>query len=250
MSAVPQPQVIKEWIEADASIKVIFDWANVDEAHQASVAEKLGCELDEPASTAAMFKETEVEDLIAGGTDEGPYPLAAKGRLRRAFKAMRVVGGTEPPPAPTTPPVTSSKAGPPAEQITLNGVIVQTGEVKVDKLSQADIDSAFDRYEAKRGGPPAHRRQPTGDQLTAFEHTVNTKQDIYADLAVFCPDGEHLAEFLRLRGARFDADGTLVPVEIYGPPAPGEWKKAYDMAGTCVVCYDVMGLEFHDQYGD
>ena len=64
------------------------------------------------------------------------------------------------------------------------------------------------------------------------------------------PDGEKVAKFLRLRGASFDADGTLVPVEIYGPPTPVEWKKTYDMAGACVVCYDVMGLETHDQYGD
>ena len=210
--AMPTAQVIQEWNDADASIGVIFEWAGITGAHQEVLVAKMECELDEPATTGAMIKDTEVEDLIGEGTDEGPYPLAAKGRIRRAFKAMRLAGGMEAPPAAVTPPLTTpAKTAPPTEQVSLNGVIVQTGEVKVDKLSQADVDSAFERYEVKRGGPPAHRRQPTADQLTAFEHTVNTKQDIYADLAVFCPGGEKIAKFLRLRGARFDADGTLCP---------------------------------------
>ena len=188
--AMPTAQVIQEWSEADASIGVIFEWAGVSGAHQEVIIGKMECEFDEPATTGAMIKESEVEELIGEGTDDGPYPLAAKGRIRKAFKAMRLAGGMEAPPASMTPPLTTtSKAAPVPEQVSLNGVIVQTGEVKVDKLSQSDIDSAFERYEAKRGGPPAHRRQPTADQLTAFEHTVNTKQDIYADLAVFCPEG-------------------------------------------------------------
>ena len=126
--AMPTPQIMQEWIDAEASIGVVFEWAGVGDVHQETVAEKMERGLDEPATTGAMLKEGDIEELIAEGTNEGPFPLAAKGRIRRAFKAMRLAGGMEAPPASATPPLTtSSKPAPAPEQVSLNGVIVQTG---------------------------------------------------------------------------------------------------------------------------
>ena len=123
--AMPSAQIMQEWTDADATIGIVFEWAGITGAHQEAIVAKMECEIDEPMTTGAMIKETEVEDLIGEGTDEGPYPLAAKGRIRRAFKAMRMAGGMEAPPASATPPLTNpAKAPPPTEQVSLNGVIV------------------------------------------------------------------------------------------------------------------------------
>ena len=64
------------------------------------------------------------------------------------------------------------------------------------------------------------------------------------------PDGEKVAKFLRLRGARLGPNGELIPVEIYGPPNPGEWTKAYQMFRTCTLMFDVLFGETSEMYDE
>ena len=73
MSAMPPSQVLQEWIDGDASMEVIFDWAMVDKGHQEAVVETIGRGLEEPATTAAMLKQTEIDEIIDGGTIDGPF---------------------------------------------------------------------------------------------------------------------------------------------------------------------------------
>ena len=69
----------------------------VDNGHQEAVVGTIGCGLEEPATTAAMLKQTEIEEVVDEGTIDGPFSLAAKGEASPCFHGdapRRRYGGT------------------------------------------------------------------------------------------------------------------------------------------------------------
>ena len=86
--------------------------------------------------------------------------------------------------------------------------------------------------------------------MTAFEHVINKRGDIYVDLAVFVPDGELMAKFVRMRAARLMPGGTIQVTEVFGPPNVKMWRRAFDMFRTCCLMWDVMTAETLDMYAE
>ena len=92
--------------------------------------------------------------------DGADLSIALKGNTRRLFKAIQVAAGTVPEPAPvqTLPPTVLQAPAPATPRpaavdnpAPLDGVIVQSGELKVASLTREDVDAAFANYELKRG---------------------------------------------------------------------------------------------------
>ena len=124
----------------------------------------LECDLDENMNTFALMPKDELDTILGAERDGKPWGIAAKGKIRRAFTAIKKAAGTEEPetqptttivqhtgPAPATPPGVEDK-------VALNGVIIQEGEVKVNMMTNKDVDAAFAGYRARRGRNPAYHR--------------------------------------------------------------------------------------------
>ena len=133
----------------------------------------------------------------------------------------------------------------------MNGVIVQTGDVKVKRLTQADIDAAYATYKAKAGRYPRPKVDPTVDQMTAFKTVIFEQGGFYADLAVLMPYGDRLAKRIKLVGRTISADGNVVPLELFGPPTFKHWKRGWCLFITLCRMWDVVThdtlLEYMDQ---
>ena len=254
--AMPSAEVMGQWAES-GTVTEILSWAGLDETIQATLLAELGADANDSISDLAMTTKAELEEVMSK-KDElgGSLPVAAKARIRRAFKAIKMATGTEDEPqAPSipTPPLMIPISVPKSDDddaVPLNGVIIQKGDVKVTALTTEEINQAFRDYRKRRGGDPPEAKEPTNDQITAFWHLINKRKDIFVDLAVFTPDGEKMAKFIRMHGARLGPDGKLIPLEVYGPPNIKEWRRCYAIFRTCCIMFDIISAEMLDQYAD
>ena len=78
-------------------------------------------------------------------------------------------------------------------------------------------------------------------------YVINVLCEIFVDLVVCTPWGGRLAKKQRTDGARSDAHGNLVPVELYGPHCIGDWVVCFNIFRTLCLMYAVITAARLDQ---
>ena len=100
--AMPTQDICDAWNTGDgASIQTVFTWAAIKEEDQAYLAEVLECDLDESMNTFALMPKDELDVILGAERDGKPWGIATKGKIRRAFTAIKKAAGAEEPEAQT-----------------------------------------------------------------------------------------------------------------------------------------------------
>ena len=101
--AMPAPDVLGQWAEM-GTVSEILTWAGVDETVQATLLAELGADAGDSISDLAMTTKAELEEVMSKKDELGcSLPVAAKARVRRAFKAIKLATGAEDDPTPSLP---------------------------------------------------------------------------------------------------------------------------------------------------
>ena len=53
-----------------------------------------------------------------------------------------------------------------------------------------------------------------------------------------------------MEGLRWDLDGRMVPLVMYGPPTLAEWLKSYKVFRTCAIICGHVSPEMLDRYAE
>lgn len=82
----------------------------------------------------------------------------------------------------------------------------------------------------------------TAAQLTCLKHLIDTKQAPTVDFAIWGPHGNRLERKLRLTGAVFDKDGSMIMIEIAGPPNLATWLLSWEVYATGCIMLNIIDL--------
>ena len=88
----------------------------------------------------------------------------------------------------------------------------------------------------------------TVEQLTAVKTLVEADLVPYVDFAVWGPHGGRMMRKLKLNGNTFSSDGTLLPIEVSGPPSYDHWLASYLCLRTALISWKVIDLGRVDAY--
>jgi len=190
--------------------------------------------VDTAPTLFAMVTDSELEGVFSGVAD---IPLVAKAQVRQILVACRQVVAA--------PAKVDSMA---LTKFKLCQVTDQAMDVELVALDGAIIKAAYDRYRLVFGTMPPPNEELTNEQLTAVKALLDADRAPYVDFAVWGPFGCRLAKKLKLHGVSFSSDGTLVPIELAGPPGHDQWQKAYLCLRTALVSWNAVDLGRIDQY--
>ena len=113
-----------------------------------------------------------------------------------------------------------------------------------ETLSDAAIAAMFARYEAVFGAEekPSKDKEPTAEQLSAFDYLLKSGVNPYCDFGVFGPYGHRMLKKVRLTGTKINADGELSKIEINGPASYQLWCASWAIFQNCAIMTDSIDL--------
>ena len=53
---------------------------------------------------------------------------------------------------------------------------------------------------------------------------------------------------MKMVGNMFALDGSLIPIEMYGPPGIQKWHDSADVMGVLIIMFDVMDFQTWTEY--
>ena len=107
----------------------------------------------------------------------------------------------------------------------------------------------FARYEAfaREGHLPPENVCPSLDQMAAFKSALDAG-DWFVDFAIFGPYGARMVKRMRMVGKFFAPDGSLVPMEVYGPDCYWKWLDSANVLQVLVIMFDVLDFGTWQEY--
>ena len=256
-------------------LKAVLQWAGMDVTHVDDEAQVTGSFLKhlglKPTAAPRQVGIFEEKDLLAmlekwkvvdGGTARVPN-LGELGSAKLFFRACQLIAGTgktleelknsaassshqAPPPQQSQPAATGS----PSRKIKLNTVISQVDDSEVLLADEKQILKGFLNYENVFGAGerPPKDCEPTAEQYTAMQHLLQLGSVPYTDFSIFGPFGHRMMKRIKLSGQTLDRDGSLKPIELYGPNNLGLWLQSYNVLLTLLVMLDAVDLGHLQKY--
>ena len=148
-------------------------------------------------------------------------------------------------PAALPPPATSISG---LTHFKLNTVSDQGTDAEVRVMGDAAVTVCYDRYKAALGGMPPDEEDPTVYQLTAVGTLLGECRIPYVDFALFVPHALRHMKKIKLSGCVFTPDGTVQPVETFGPPSFDVWEQSYTILSTTLIMHDAVSITLLQKY--
>ena len=91
VSGMPSTEVMSDWLNTDASLRVVATWAGVEDAVLDEFCNTVGTTAEEPLINASYFSPEETAEVIDGLIVDGePIKLIAKAKLRRMAAVIQL----------------------------------------------------------------------------------------------------------------------------------------------------------------
>ena len=138
-----------------------------------------------------------------------------------------------------------------------NNVTIQPSKVGMSILEAGELWVVYNCYKAVFGVFPLAEEEPTVEQLTAVQKVLEGDICPHVDFAVCVPDGNRMMRKLKLQGTTFSSGGSILPIEVIGPPNIVCWSKSYACLRTAMITvgharkhdqavrFPVMSLQFY-----
>ena len=235
--ALPSPSVCKEWNEGDgAPLRTVLAWAKVSGPLAAAFYAALETTEEEPYKSLMLMSEDEAaqvtDSVKVNDAKPGPLQLA---KIRLIFAAVwhAAAGGEAAPgrgaavgpPLPDPPAPTSLTAGD-LNAVAMNGCVTQTGTTYVRLISKAEYEDLLKNYKKACGADMSKEATPTRAQLSCYIALEKERDTLAVDFAVWGPRADRKESIRAMEWLRWDLDGKMVPLVIYGPPTLAEWLKS------------------------
>ena len=91
---------------------------------------------------------------------------------------------------------------------------------------------------------------PTRAQLSCYIALEKDRDSLAVDFAVWGPHADRREKIRAMEGLRWDLDGKMVPLVMYGPPTLAEWLKPYKVFRTCAIICGHVSPEMLDRYAE
>ena len=131
-----------------------------------------------------------------------------------------------------------------------NTVTNQSSEVVMSVLEASELKVAYDNYKAVFGVVPQVEEELTAEQLTAVQKFLESDVCPYVDFAVWVPHGNRMMRKLKLHGSTFSSDGSIIPIEVSGPPDIDCWCRSYACLRTALISWKAVELGRLDMYAN
>ena len=124
-----------------------------------------------------------------------------------------------------------------------NTVTNQSSEVVMSVLEAGELKVANDNCKAVFG---------VFSQLNSSQRSKNSSRAIcpYVDFAVWVPHGNRMLRKLKLQGTTFSSDGSIIPIDVTGPPDIDCWSKSYACLRTALISWKAVELGRLDMYAN
>ena len=218
-----------------------FRWAQLKDEAVTELLTTLGIEKDDFIRVLAAVSAEDWEVTMK----EWKAALALKAKAAIAWGAAKRASGVVP---------TSAGSGGPAvvpatltavhglSKFKLNTVVNQSSDVELTALDGKSISVAYANYRTAFGTVPPPDEELSVEQLTAVKTLVDNDLVPYVDFAIWGPHGGRLMRKLKLQGTTFSRDGTLLPIEVVGPPNFDTWLASYMCLRTALISWKVVDL--------
>ena len=260
------------------TLRAVADWASLRgvgseaETPRGAFFALLGASDDTLPRLVALVPETAMEGLIEAWVsgvssptliDQASARLVARtcrllSRLGLSLEQQRRAAAA----ASSAAAAVTPASGVAARKVKLSLILSQADDSEAVVLGEAELRAGFARYEALfgLGVRPSPDAEPTHEQLSALHHLVSTRQNPYADFAVWGPHGMRLYKRMKLAGQVFRADGSIHAIEVLGPPNFDAWLGCYAVLATAYSMLDIVDLgnlerykemmtRYHSRYG-
>ena len=217
-----------------------FAWAQLGGDSTKLVMVALGLDDADHLRVLAAFKEQDFEVALA----EDKFAPAIKAKVAVAWGAAKFVVYGGPKPGPVGSVATSSGL----TKFKLNTVVNQSSDVELVSLDGKSLAVAYTNFKAVFGTVPPPDQELTGEQLTAVKTLLDNDLVPYVDFAVWGPHGGRMMRKLKLHGVTFSSDGSLIPMEVNGPPGYDQWLGSYLCLRTALISWQAIDLGKLDAY--
>ena len=259
-SAMPSKTLCEQWNgdENGATLETVLNWARVPAPLQTAFLNEIGAEKSEPYRAVTLITEEEALAITANLklNDQPLGPLQAA-KIRLVFAAIWHAGTGGAVGQSTIEAARAVLPDPPAplsvdmpDVVSMKGNVTQVGTKLIKLISQAEYDRLFKNYAVRCGAEMAEEVEPTRTQLSCYLALVNEQDSIEVDLAVWGPNA-HRSERLRaMEGMRWDVNGRIVPLVMYGPASYADWVRCFKVFRACAIMCGHIPPEMLDRYMD
>ena len=161
--------------------------------------------------------------------------LKAKAVVARGAAVLKTTGVRIGEQTPESSSASSMATGSGLGKFNFNTVTNQSSEVVMSVLEASELKVAYDNYKAVFGVVPQVEEELTAEQLTAVQKFLESDVCPYVDFAVWVPHGNRMMRKLKLHGSTFSSDGSIIPIEVSGPPDIDCWCRSYACLRTALI---------------
>jgi hypothetical protein len=221
-----------------------FRWAQLKDEAVTALLSALGIETDDHVRVLAAVSAGDWESVL----NDWKAAPALKAKAAIAWGAAKRASGVV-----STSVGSGGTAVVPAaigglSKFKLNTVVNQASDVELTALDGKSISVAYTNYRTAFGTDPPPDEELSVEQLTAVKTLVDNDLVPYVDFAIWGPHGGRLMRKLKLQGTTFSRDGTLLPIEVVGPPNFDTWLASYMCLRTALISWKVVDLGRLDAY--
>ena len=224
----------------------IFEWAhfkvddmNTKETVSGSLAELLGIKKDTATKVLGLISEADYEATITrwkvvdppgdGAAPAARAPtLAEYGAAKLVGNLCRIHSGAQmtveqlrqaASKLQTTAPAASQSSTSPQRKFKLSAVSLQVDETEIGIADEKSLMACYSRYQLifGKGEMPPKDTEPTGEQISAVKHLLESNVPPYVGFSVYGPFAQRMQKRIKLSGVTLGRDGVLRSVELQGP---------------------------------
>ena len=213
----------------------------------------LGVEVDDHPRVLAALSESDWDDAISkwSALAKPATPAQrAKAVVARGAAVLNTTGLRVGEQVAVTSNVPNVSTGSGLGKFNFNTVTNQSSDVVMSVLEAGELKVAYDTYKAVFGVFPPVEEELTAEQLTAVQKFLEGDICPYVDFAVWVPHGNRMMRKLKLQGTTFSSDGSIIPIEVTGPPDIDCWSRSYACLRTALISWKAVELGRLDMYAN
>ena len=240
-------------MQSFTTVESVFVWAQLKGEPLQKLLYILGVEDDDHPRVLAAVSEADWDGAISKWSalaKPASPALKAKAVVAKGAAVLKTTGLRVGEQAPVSSIVPNMSTGSGLGKFNFNTVTNQSSEVVMSVLEAGELKVAYDNYKAVFGVVPPVEEELTAEQLTAVQKFLEGDICPYVDFAVWVPHGNRMMRKLKLQGTTFSSDGSIIPIEVSGPPDIDCWSRSYACLRTALISWKAVELGRLDMYAN